>query len=557
MKKSQLLGPDGNPLPLSAKQRTSALNSHWNGSAYDAADYGGTHMHGWNPLLWSPDVEKNPFRDRIVARVRDLVRNDGWASGVVTRILDNAIGGTFRPISKPDYRALKHKTGFSFDAEWADEFGRAIDSHWRSWAEDDGRYCDSERRLTFSQIMWVAMRHELIDGDALAILPWLPERVGAGKAQYATTIQLVDPDRLSDPNNTFDQKYIRGGVHIDEWGAPLGYYIRKAHQGDWFSADETVIWDYYERETDWGRPKVVHHFQPMRASEHKGAIGIFTPVLQRLKMLIKYDSTELDSAIVNAIFAAFLESPFDPVSTADALGLDDVDGNIAQYQENRREFHGEKKLTMGGVRIPTLFPGEKINTITAVRPASNFKDFENAVLRNVASGAGVSAQQVSNDWSDVNYSSARAAMLEAWKTMQRRRLSFAQGFASPIRTAWLEECCHTEKLPLPQGVNADWLKENFAQLKTPLCRCRWLGPGRGWIDPVSERQGAVLGMDAGLSTLENEVAENAGEDWEEVVDQRAVEVRRFDQLGLQRPDWAGKEQTATQASTPPQKPSAK
>jgi hypothetical protein len=28
--------------------------------------------------------------------------------------------------------------------------------------------------------------------------------------------------------------------------------------------------------------------------------------------------------------------------------------------------------------------------------------------------------QFSNDWSDTNYSSARGALLEAWKTMSRR-----------------------------------------------------------------------------------------------------------------------------------------
>jgi Phage portal protein, lambda family len=37
------------------------------------------------------------------------------------------------------------------------------------------------------------------------------------------------------------------------------------------------------------------------------------------------------------------------------------------------------------------------------RPSGNFADFEEAVLRNVASAAGLSFRQVSNDWPDVNY----------------------------------------------------------------------------------------------------------------------------------------------------------
>ncbi|MCQ8846944.1 hypothetical protein NQT76_54350, partial [Klebsiella sp. KJ_S1] len=37
-------------------------------------------------------------------------------------------------------------------------------------------------------------------------------------------------------------------------------------------------------------------------------------------------------------------------------------------------------------------------------------------------------------------------------------------------------------------------------------------------------KGAILGLDAGLSTLEIEVGENVGEDWEEVLDQRQLEI---------------------------------
>lgn len=45
-------------------------------------------------------------------------------------------------------------------------------------------------------------------------------------------------------------------------------------------------------------------------------------------------------------------------------------------------------------------------------------------------------------------------------------------------------------------------------------------------------------MDAGLSTLEMESAENAGEDWEEMLAQRAREVVAFEERGLTPPSWA-------------------
>ncbi|CAI3952189.1 phage portal protein [Commensalibacter papalotli (ex Botero et al. 2024)] len=302
----QLLDQYGQPLSKSPiVNKPTALNGGWGHIPYDAADNTGIHTGNWNPLLTSPDVELNPWRDRIVSRVRDLVRNDGWASAAVTRTLDNAIGAVFRPISKPDYRALSVQTGFAFDASWAAEWSSIVDSHWRSWANDDGRYSDTERRLSFSQIMWVGFRNLLIDGDVIAVLNYMPERLKK-QALYATAVQLIDPDRLCNPNQNIDSMYCRGGVQIDQYGAPIGYYFREAHISDYYALNKTMTWNYIEKETDWGRPKVVHYFETQRADEHRGGAGILTPIIQRLKMIIKYDQTEMDAAVLNAFLVSSL-----------------------------------------------------------------------------------------------------------------------------------------------------------------------------------------------------------------------------------------------------------
>jgi len=515
-----------------APSSPAALNAPY-GLPYDAADIYGQRMSEWRPSLFSADTEINPYRDRIVSRVRDLVRNDGWAAGAVTRVLDNAVGVSLRPIAKPDYRTLAHLSGNpAFDAVWAREFGQAVDARWRLWANDPNRYNDTERMLTFGQQMHLGFRHLLIDGDALAVLPYMADRVGRGRAQYGTTVQIIDPDRMSNPQLMMDQRFIRGGVEIDATGAPIAYYIREAHQADWYNAAKSVKWERLERETDWGRQQVVHMFEHHRAAQHRGGAGMLTPVIERLKMLIKYDSTELDAAIVNAVFAAYIESPYDHQMTAEALD-DGGSGDFDQRWSQQLAWNQGRNLSIQGSRIPMMFPGEKINTVSAARPASNFRDFEKAVLNNVASGAGLSPMQVSNDWSDVNYSSARGSLLEAWKTLVRRKDDFQIGFASPIRSAWLEEAMAEDDLPLPRNA-PDYIDARYA-----YARCKWLGPGRGWIDPVAEKQGAILGMDAGLSTLEQECSINEGADWEEVIDQRAIEVAAFRERGLELPEWTG------------------
>ncbi|KER01554.1 phage portal protein [Photorhabdus temperata subsp. temperata] len=526
----RILGPDGQPLPPSRPKMSMLVGG--SRVPYDAADSSSDQLANWQPALWSPDNEINIYRDRIVSRVRDLARNDGWASGAITRVLDNAVGANFRPIIKPDYRMLALVTGNkAFDATWADEYGKVVEAHWRSWANDPGRYCDVERQQTVSQMLRLAFRHKLLDGDALAILQYRPDRLGPGRGHYATTVQIVDPDRLSNPQQNFDMPHIRGGVEIDADGAPTFYHIREAHIGDWWSGAKTMTWERIPRETAWGRPHVVHDFDHERGAQHRGN-GILTPVVQRLKMLIKYDQSELEAAILNAIFGAYIESPYDPALVEAALG-ESEDENLGAYQQGRVEFHNDRRMSLqNGARIPIMYPGEKITTVNAARPHSNFEGFESAALRNIAAATGLSTQQVTQDWSDVNYSSARSAMLEAWKTLTRRRADFSIGFAQPILTAFIEEIHDIEDLPLPTGA------PDFLEARAAYCRAQWMGPGRGWVDPVAEKKGAILGMDAGLSTLEMEAAENAGEDWEEMLDQRKRELDAFKERGLTPPSWA-------------------
>lgn len=523
-----ILDQHGQPMKAAAPQAR-LLAGQQSSVAYDAAQLRGPHMEGWNPYPGSPDLDLNPWRNVIVPRLRDLARNDGWASGIVTRVIDNALGSSFRPMFRPDWTALQQHTGLkTFDATWARDYRRAIKARFRCWADDPGHYNDSERRLTWSQQMRLAFRHKLIENDALAIAQWHADRVGLGRARYATALQLIDPDRLSNPQQRFDTQSQRGGVEVDDWGTPLGYHIRRAHPADWFSAQKALQWDFIPRETPWGRPVGIHDFDADRIGQHRGGAGILGAAAQRLKMLFRYDTAELDGAIVNAILGAYVESPFDHDNLAAALT---DDSGLSSYQSERKAFHEDRRINLGNVRVAMLYPGEKINFAKSERPNSNFASFEKAVLRNAASAAGVSAQQASNDWSDVNYSSARAALQEFWKTITRRRDDFGAGFAHPTLIAWQEESHAIDDLPLPAGA------PEFLECRGAYSRVRWLGPGIGWLDPVDEPTGAAIRLEANLTTYGRELEEQ-GMDEDEVMEERALELAEMKSLGLPLPDWA-------------------
>ena len=474
----------------------------------------------WSPRLGSADADLLPERETIAARIHDLARNDGWAANGLQRNLDNVIGAGLRLSHRPDWRAL------GISAEEAAAVARQVEAKWRGFADDPDCWCDAARQQTMAGLFGLAYRHWLIDGEALALPLW---RAGRGGA-WATAFQIVDPARLSNPNEAADTEFLRGGVELDGFGAPAAYHVRAAHPGEWWgmAVANRYRWERIPRFTAWGRRRVVHFYEKERAGQTRGKSRI-TPIVKKLRMVGRYDELELQAAVANALLAAFIESPFEHEALVDML----TQGQIDPYQQARADYWKDKRRVLGrsGMQITTLFPGEQLSFPAAARPHAAFDAFESAALRNIAGAFGLSYEQFSQDWSKVNYSSARGALLEVWRGLTSRRAAFANGVASVFFALWLEEAMDRGEIDLPVGA------PGFGQAKAAWSRCRWIGPGRGWIDPVKEAQAAQMRMEAGLSTLEAECAEQ-GLDWEEVIEQRAIEQAALLAAALPRPVWA-------------------
>jgi len=125
------------------------------------------------------------------------------------------------------------------------------------------------------------------------------------------------------------------------------------------------------------------------------------------------------------------------------------------------------------------------------------------------------------DFSKTNYSSARAALLEAWRYFLGRRAWLVRYWINPIYELWMEEAVNNGAIDAP-----DYYGNRYAYL-----RARWIFAGRGWVDPVKEAEAAGTRMNYGLSTLEAECAEQ-GLDYEEVMEQRAYERKKMTEMGL-------------------------
>ncbi len=509
---------------------------------YDAANFVSQDQGDWYPSIRSPDTEINLYRDRMAAKARDLRRNDGWASGAINGILDSTIGAAYRFVSKPDYRALRlYAKGF--DAVWANEYRQVLEAKWRTYSEDLGHYNDVNRRLTISQQFRLALGHKLVDGESLIVAQWRPDRIGCGAATYATCFEGIDPDRLSNPNMGPDTRYTRGGVEIDDDQVAIAYHVRRAHQFDWYNSVESMQWDRVEREDPDGWRRVYHDYDADRVAQNRG-VSIFAPVIGKLKMLARLYGVKLQAENVAAAFGLYVTSPFDVEMVRNALDDEDQDERaFGWYQDMRSDFHADRDLEVNGVRLATLAPGEDIKSVAPGGGQADITPFAHEMLRGVSACFNVAAEEVHNDYSDSSWSSARAGIVKAEKTYNRRCDEFDQNTATPVLATWLEEPFERGELPLPRNA------PSYLEMRTAYARGRWLGAARGWVDPVAERQGVVLGLDAGLSTMEEECAKQ-GMDWEENLEQRAIEYHRMVKLGLPRPQWFGNEYTATQIAAP-------
>jgi lambda family phage portal protein len=270
-------------------------------------------------------------------------------------------------------------------------------------------------------------------------------------------------------------------------------------------------WERIPAETVWGRKRVIHCMAQERVDQTRGK-PLLAPVIEQFRMLDSYQRTELQSSIVNSLVAGVIETPLDPAGIAEMMG-----GDPNQYLATKGEYRIQLE---GGTFIP-LYPGDKMTPFVPARPAPQFSNFVEAVSRQIGTALGMPYELVLKDFSKTNYSSARAALLEAWRFFTNRRVWLATYWAGPVYRLWMEEAVNAGLIDAP----------DFYANMAYYTKAKWIGPGRGWIDPVKEATASQLRMDSMISTLEMECAEQ-GLDWNDVIEQRAVEIARLKELGL-------------------------
>ena len=503
----KILNPDGNP----ARESMSGYNN-------TGVGFGG-ELSRWNVSSKSQDAAILPSFDSGNARAADLVRNDGYAKSGVQLHIDHIVGHQFKLVYKPNYLLL----GLEITNEEVAKFTKLVEAKFTNFAEDPRCYIDAERKRTFTMLIREGIGTHCKAGEITAKAEYFNKR----GSKYKTAIKMIDYARISNPDGAMDTKNLKAGVKSNKHGAALGYYVRTSHPSDMgLNFLEAYTWQYVPRELPWGREQLIHKFEPEGEGQTRG-VNNFLAALSKLKMLEKFQATTLQNAITNAMYAATIESELDSSEVFKALGGSESGSDMLnQFMANKADFHeASGGIKMDGVAIPHLLPNEKLKLQGVSAPSGNLAAFENGILRNIAKSLGVSFEQLSGNFSETKYSSARAAMGESYKYFLGKREVIAKAFANSIFTLWFEEAVNLGDIVLPKGANG-----NFYDMKTAWTRCNWIGAGKTQIDGLKGVKEAIEKITAGLSTYEKEFG-NMGEDYQEMFAQQYREQLELEKMG--------------------------
>lgn len=476
-------------------------------TAYQGASHSDLAFSGWHPSQSSADAALLPELGTLSSRSLDLTRNNGLVSGGMQTMRDNIIGAVLRLSSRPDYRLL------GWTPEQAREWGNITEAHFRSWA--DTTECDAALTLNLLGLTTQALTSGMTTGDAVALPLWRP-RPGM---IWNTRLSLIASARLATPPGLAGMERMREGIEFDTDGAPVAYHFQKAHPGDapYLTGSEAMDLTRWERVpafTEWGRRRVVHLHDKEQTGQSRGK-PILAAVMREFHMAGKYSQNELQASMANSLVAAFLESNMDQHSSEELFG----DAPREAWETSMEQAQSIRKLE--GAAIIPLPAGAKVSPFTPGRPNVAFEAFMLAVLRNIAAGLNIPYELLVKDFSKTNYSSARAALLEAWRYFHGRRRWLTDYWLRPIYELWLEEAVNGGVIEAP----------GFYEKRYAYTRCRFIFGGRGYVDPVKEAEAAQMRMETGLSTMEDECAEQ-GKDYEEVLDQQRIEAQMRAERGL-------------------------
>ena len=459
---------------------------------YEAAATG-RRTSGWNKGKGDANAANGSSLATLRALSRDLVRNNPWARRGLRVIGSNAVGWGIVP------KAATADGGT----------GRARDS-WRAWAETTD--CDAAGRLTFYGMQRQVMETVAEAGEVLIRRRYRRPEDGLS---IPLQLQILEPDFLDTTKD--NMKGVQGGpiiqgVEFDAIGRRVAYWLFENHPGSNINAGPAS--------RRYPATEIAHIYRMERPGQVRG-VSWFAPVLVSLRDFDEYEDATLLRQKIAACFAAFVTDLDGQGAALGAAGTDSATGTAID--------------TVEPGLISYLPPGRDVKFATPPSVADH-ESYTATQLRRVAAGLGVTYEDMTGDYSRVNFSSARMARLAHWARVDDWR--------------W--------NMLIPQFCDPVWSWAMFA-LGVKSDRATWTPPPMPMIDPAQEGIALERLVRSGALTPDGMVRQQ-GYDPDEHWAEYKASLERLDKLGIvidsdaRKVTQSGQAQQTEKPAAPPTRP---
>ncbi len=441
---------------IRARMASDLLQRHYEGAAV------GRRTQGWRRASTDANAAIGPSLSKLRETARDLVRNNPYAASALDTIVNHTVGDGIVATQAP---------------EW-----------WAAWANTTA--IDADGRHDLAGLEKLTLRTVAESGEALVRRRW--RRLEDG-LPIPLQVQVVEPDYLDmsrDGTLAGGNKVIHG-VEYDLLGRRVAYYLYREHPGASGVHVRSTAESVRVPAAD-----VLHVFRSDRPGQVRGP-SWFAPVLLRFKDFDEFEDATLMKQKIAACLAVLTSDP-----NGQALGVTGT-GDTSTAPET-------DSLEPG--MIVNLPPGRDL---TVVNPPSvtDYPEYSKVSLRAIATGIGVSYEDLTGDYTNLPFSAARMSRLRHWSRVEdwRWRLLVPQ-LLDPV-WAWAGEAAQVAGLP-------------------PLAsRSEWTAPALPMLDPDKEGIAFSRNVRSGASNLFEAIRER-GYDPKKFLQEYKAANELLDELGL-------------------------
>jgi len=422
----------------------------------------GRRTDNWQARGTSANAEISLELAKLRDRSRDMVRNNGYAKRAVNVIKNNVVGAGIRPaITNAKSKTKNEKAK------------RA----WKQWAETTD--CDYGGQMTFYGIQKMAMSAVAESGECLI----LKRRVKNTRSGIPIRLQIIEADYL-DTSKTYmldSGGFIMSGVEYGADGQRAAYWMYDRHPGEQIgmgTASKRV-----------NAEDVLHIYEILRPGQVRG-VPMGVAAFLRLKDFDDYEDAQLMRQKIAACYSVFITGDPGELSTVQREEAERIEPGIIEY----------------------LPPGKQVS-FSSPPPAEGFGEYSRKVLQGIAAAYGITYEALTNDLSNVNFSSGRMG----WIEMSRNIDDWQQNIVipmlcNPVFNWFLDAAAIAGR----GGSSVD---------------VSWTTPRREMINPAQEVPAIINAIRGGLMS-QSEALRQAGKDPQEVMDEMKADNDMMDKLGL-------------------------